>query len=137
MPKFSQKSFSNLATCHMDLQVLFYEVIKHFDCTILEGHRGEAAQNAAYAAGNSKLMYPHGKHNATPSNAVDVAPWPLPLWKNTNDFFYFGGIVMGIAAMLLAEGKMTHKIRYGGDFNQNGRVSDSTFVDAVHFELVI
>ena len=77
MPKFSQSSFSKLSTCHPDLQALFYEVIKFFDCTILEGYRNEADQESAFAKGNSKLHYPHGKHNANPSMAVDVTPYPI------------------------------------------------------------
>ena len=45
MPKFSQDSFSKLSTCHPDLQVLFYEVIKYYDCTILEGYRNQVDQD--------------------------------------------------------------------------------------------
>ena len=39
MPKFSQRSKDRLNTCHEDLVRLFTEVIKHYDCTILEGQR--------------------------------------------------------------------------------------------------
>ena len=41
MPKFSKKSKSKLETCDSKLQDLFNEVIMHFDCSILCGHRGE------------------------------------------------------------------------------------------------
>ena len=54
MPSFGKQSQANLATCHPDLQTLFREVIKYFDCTIIEGFRNEADQNKAFAAGNSK-----------------------------------------------------------------------------------
>lgn len=136
MPKFSQRSFSRLSTCHIDLQTLFYEVVRTFDCTILEGHRNQVDQDAAYARGASKLKYPHGKHNTLPSHAVDVVPYPFPGWNNTSDFIYFGGYVMGVAQQLFDEGKMKHRIRYGGDFNKNQRVADSTFLDLVHFEII-
>jgi peptidoglycan LD-endopeptidase CwlK len=136
MPKFSQESFSKLSTCEHDLQVLFYEVIKTFDCTILVGHRNEADQEIVFKTGNSKKQWPNSKHNLHPAQAVDVAPFPLPDWSKTSEFIYFGGYVMGIAQKLFDEGKMTHKIRYGGDFNSNNRVSDSNFLDAVHFELI-
>lgn len=135
MPAFSQESFSKLSQCHIDLQTLFYEVIKYRDCKILEGHRGQLEQNAAFAEGKSKLRWPDGKHNASPSLAVDVAPYPIPAWSKINNFIYFGGFVMGIAAKLKAEGKITHDIRYGGDFNGNEDVTDQSFVDAVHFEI--
>lgn len=136
MPKFSQSSFSKLTTCHPDLQALMFEVIKYFDCTILEGYRNEADQEKAFNAGNTKLHWPHGKHNGLPSMAIDVAPSPRPDWNKTSDFIYFGGIVMGIACMLKESGKMTHSVRYGGDFNQNDRITDSKFLDSVHFELI-
>lgn len=136
MPKFSEVSLSKLSTCHKDLQTLMNEVIKYFDCMILEGHRGQAAQEAAFKAGNSKLHWPKGKHNSSPSKAVDVSPYPMPAWSKTADFIYFGGFVMAIAIKLLEEGKISHSIRYGGDWNQNKRITDENFLDAVHFELV-
>lgn len=136
MPYFSAASLDKLDTCHVDLKTLFLEVIKYFNCTILEGYRNKIDQEKAFAAGNTKLHYPMGKHNHMPSYAVDVAPYPVPEWKNVGDFLYFGGFVMGIAVKLLAEGRITHKIRYGGDFNSNKRVTDQSFLDCVHFEVV-
>lgn len=136
MPFFSQQSLLRLAECHPDLQRVFKTVIETMDCTILVGHRGESDQNKAVAEGKSKLKFPMSKHNSEPSMAVDAAPHPLPDWKNVNDFLYFGGYVMGVADLLYEQGMITHKIRFGGDWNKNGRVSDNRFMDAVHFEIV-
>lgn len=135
MPKFSQSSFSKLSTCHTDLQVLFYEVIKSFDCQILEGYRNEVDQEKAFKAGNTKLHWPHGKHNRQPSMAVDVAPYPID-WNNIKRFYWFGGYVMGIASRLKDEGRMTHSVRFGGDWNGDKNIDNETFRDIVHFELV-
>jgi peptidoglycan L-alanyl-D-glutamate endopeptidase CwlK len=135
MPKFSQESFSKLSTCHMELQTLFYEVVRHFDCKVLEGHRGEEAQNAAHREGNSKLTWPHSRHNTNPSMAVDVAPYPVD-WKNTKRFYWFGGFVMGIAQRLKDEGRMTYSVRFGGDWDRDRDIDDQNFNDLVHFELV-
>ena len=135
MPKFSQESFSKLATCHTDLQTLFYEVIKYFDCQILEGFRDEATQNKDFAAGKTKLQWPNGKHNQTPSLAVDVAPYPLPDWTKSQDFIYFE-IYRRYCCEVLTEGKMTHGVRFGGYFNRTKPISDSSFLDLVHFELI-
>ena len=135
MPAFSQQSKDKLATCHPELQALFNEVVRHWDCSILEGHRNQHDQDEAFANGKSKLKWPHGKHNALPSLAVDVAPYPIPNWNNLEDFIYFGGFVMGIAQMLKERGVMQHSIRYGGDFNRNQRISDSSFEDLLHFEI--
>ena len=135
MPKFSQDSFSNLSTCHIDLQVLFYEVIKSFDCKILEGYRNEEGQEKAFKAGNTQLHWPDGKHNKQPSMAVDVAPYPID-WKNNKRFYWFAGYVMGIAQVLKDEGKMTHSVRFGGDWDSDKDIDEERFRDLVHFELV-
>lgn len=136
MPRFSQESLSKLSTCHIDLQVIFFEVIKTFDCTVIEGHRGEEAQKKALEEGNSKLDWPHGKHNSKPSMAVDVSPYPID-WKNLNRFYWFSGYVMGIAQKLKDEGKVTHSVRYGGDWNRDFEIKDNKFNDLVHFELMV
>ena len=77
MPRFGKRSNVNLASCDERLQKVFNEVIKHVDCSVLEGHRGEERQNKLQEEGKSKVRYPDGRHNASPSNAVDVAPYPI------------------------------------------------------------
>ena len=128
MPRFSSKSKRKLDTCHESLQQLFSEVVKSFDCTVIEGHRGEKKQNEAYRKGNSKLKYPNGKHNKTPSIAVDVIPYPVD-WKDRDRMHYFGGFVLGIAK------KMGFKIRWGGDWDMDTHTKDNKFDDLVHFEM--
>ncbi len=135
MPKFGQSSFSKLSTCHPDLQALFFEVIKNFDCSVIEGHRPEVEQDLYFEKGTTKLKWPHGKHNAQPSMAVDVSPYPIA-WNNTKRFYWFAGYVMGIAQKLKDEGKMTHSVRYGGDWDGDDDIDDNAFADLVHFELV-
>ncbi|MDE1461629.1 hypothetical protein [Spartinivicinus poritis] len=135
MPKFSPTSLDRLATCHEDLQVLFSEIIKDCDCSILIGHRSQLDQDAAYAAGKSTLPFPHSKHNRLPAFAVDVAPYPIN-WEEYNQFYYLGGLVMGKANELFKEGRMKHRLRWGGNWNRNHQVSDQSFNDLVHFELV-
>ena len=41
MPRFGRRSRKNLKTCDEDLVFLFEEVIKYFDCSVLEGHRAK------------------------------------------------------------------------------------------------
>ena len=136
MPRFSHESFSKLATCHMDLQVLFYEVIKYFDCTILQGHRNQVDQEAAFAAGKTKLHYPYGNHNKIPSMAVDVAPYPLN-FNDTRLLCWFGGYVLGIAQKLKDEGKMSYSVRWGGSWEGLGKLDDGEQLnDLDHFELI-
>ena len=128
MPRFSTRSKSRLHTCDGRLIELFNKVVKEFDCTVIEGHRGKDAQNKAYNKGNSKLKFPNGKHNKSPSVAVDVAPYPID-WKDRDRFHYFGGYVLGIAKSLGLN------IRWGGDWNQDTQTKDNKFDDLVHFEI--
>lgn len=125
---FGPKSLAQLATCDPKLQLLFHEVSRYRNCTVIIGHRGKAAQDEAFRTGHSKLKWPSGEHNSLPSKAVDAGPYPLD-WKATSDFYYFGGFVMGIAA------KLGIKLRFGGDWSGDGRTRDQTFNDLVHFEL--
>ena len=128
MPRFGKTSKRRLATCHEDLQEIFNEAIKHFDCSVLCGHRGKEGQDKAVASGNSKAVWPKGRHNANPSNAVDVVPYPIE-WEDTDRMYYFAGFVKGLAA------QMAIPIRWGGDWNDNTEVKDTNFKDLPHFEL--
>lgn len=135
MPTYSQTSKDRLSTCHKDLRMIFNTVIAHFDCSILQGHRGEQDQNEAYRNGKSQLKFPESKHNKSPSMAVDVAPYPID-WEDRERFYYFAGYVMGVADMLHGEGLISHRLRYGGDWNRDTQVKDNSFDDLPHFELV-
>lgn len=128
MPKFSDKSKKILQTCHIDLQGLFNEVIRTYDCTILEGHRDEETQNIYHRQGKSKLSWPESAHNKNPSLAVDVAPYPID-WNDSVRFYHFAGFVLGIAT------KRGIKIRWGGDWNGNMDFKDQNFHDLPHIEL--
>lgn len=135
MPRFSTASLNHLATCHSDLRFLFMEVIKTFDCTVLDGYRSREEQEAAFSAGNSKLHYPFSKHNSVPSLAVDVAPYPID-WNNPKRMYWFAGYVMGIADRLRLEGEMIHRVRFGGDWDGDKNIDEERFRDLVHFELI-
>lgn len=128
MPQFSRQSAERLATCHPDLQDLFEEVVQHFDCTVLCGHRTEEDQDQKYLQGLSRKRWPDSKHNQQPSLAVDVAPYPIN-WADHGRFRTFGGFVLGVAA---ARGL---SIRWGGDWDQDTQTKDNRFDDLPHFEL--
>lgn len=132
MYKFSQKSKTNLATCHPLLQLIFNEVINHVDCTVLEGHRGEKEQNEAFDKGFSKVKYPNSKHNQSPSMAADVVPFPID-WKDTQRFILFIGIVLGISKMLL--NGTNYELVSGIDWDNDLNIKEHSFLDYPHFEL--
>ncbi len=126
--KFGQRSMKNLSEAHPDLQRLFSEVIKHVDCSVIEGFRSEEEQNKMVHDGRSKLEWPLSKHNQTPSLAVDVIPYPVD-WNDKNRFYYFAGFVKGTAA------RLGIKIRWGGDWDSDNEFKDQSFHDLPHFEL--
>ena len=129
MPRFGRNSRRRLATCHEDLQDLFNEVIKYIDCSVLEGNRSKERQNQLYEEGKTEVRYPNGRHNAVPSCAVDVVPYPVD-WDDRERFHLFAGFVLGIAQ------SMEINIRWGGDWNKNFEVDDNKFDDFPHFELI-
>lgn len=129
MFKFSERSKENLRECHPDLQKLFLEVIKYYDCTVIEGYRGETEQNKAYYAGKSTLKFPQSKHNKTPSMAVDVVPYPVD-WKDYKRFYFFAGFVKATAL------SMGINVRLGADWDGDNSFKDQTFHDLPHFELL-
>lgn len=135
MPKYSDTSKQRLAACHKDLQLIFGTVIPHFDNSILCGHRNEKEQNQAFDSGRSKVRWPNGKHNRVPSMAVDAAPYPID-WDDRERFYYFAGYVLGVADMLHGEGLISHRVRFGGDWDRDTQVKDNGWDDLVHYELV-
>lgn len=121
MPTFGRRSKKELATAHPDLQRLFNEVIKEFDCAVICGHRGRADQEKAFAEGKSKVQWPNSKHNATPARAVDVMPFPVN-WDDIEGIKSFAVIVKSTAA------RLNIRVRWGGDFRGNW--------DKPHWEMI-
>lgn len=126
MPSFSRKSADKLLTCDKRLQEAFFEVVKHFDCTVLEGIRDPETQKKYVEQGRSKTM--HSKHLTFPSQAVDVVPYPIN-WQDTERMTLFIGFVLGIAAM------KGIKIRSGIDWDMDTETRDTKFKDYPHFEI--
>jgi hypothetical protein len=141
MPRFSDISKERLETCHPLLIELFNDIILSVDCTILCGHRGKEAQEAAVAGGLSKTHWPDSRHNATPSLAVDAAPWPLewPNLKAMGPEAYaraLGRWYMFIGYVRRAAEERGIALRCGADWNMDWAASDERFHDLPHFELL-
>ena len=134
MPAFSARSDERLNTCDGRLQALFRAVVAEYDCTVLEGHRSPQRQAELFRDGKSKVRV--SRHNAVPSEAADVAPWPIPeKWgavpnpKVIAQFYHFAGFVLGLAAA------RSLALRWGGDWDGDRVFTDQSFDDLVHFEL--
>ena len=136
---YSETSLARLHTCHPDLVLIWTTLAKYVNCSVFCGHRTEEDQNSAHDAGLSQLRWPDSKHNAYPSMAIDSGPY-FPELRNTNwddykAFAVFAGHVLLIARQLYNEGKIQHLVRWGGDWDMDGRTDDQTFDDLPHFEL--
>ena len=129
MPSFSGKSISKLATCDPRLQRVFHEVVRNFDCSILEGHRNKERQNRMVEESKSQVSWPDGKHNTVPSMAVDVTPYPV-VWDDRERQTLFAGYVLATAKAVGID------LRWGGDWDRDTEVRDNSFDDLVHFELL-
>ena len=145
MPTFGRKSRKHLETCHPDLQTLFNAVIEEVDCSVTCGYRNKEDQDKAVASGNSKAIFPKGKHNSNPSTAVDVYPYPISFKdKDLSRFYWFAGWVLAKAEILRNVGEITHKIKWGGNWRglNNGQIDFSynmrkdVLDDLPHYELI-
>lgn len=120
-------------TCHPDLIRVYNRAKKEatsIEFTCICGHRTKEEQDKAFDEGKSKLKFPNGKHNKSPSWAMDLAP--IQDGKiNWNDILGF----RKLAALILECAKKENvKIRWGGDWNMNN-IDDEKFKDLPHFEL--
>lgn len=95
-----------------------------FDITVLEGIRTAERQKMLVATGKSKTM--NSRHLT--GDAVDLAPYPID-WNDKKRFEQMATVILNTAK------KMGVHVRWGGDWNENGRSDDEKFYDGPHFEL--
>lgn len=119
MASFGQTSNDRLDTVHEDLQRLFREVVKHYDCTVLEGMRTLERQRELYEADPPRTHTMASKHLS--GDAVDITPYPVD-WTDKCRQMEFATVVYDIAM------KMGIRVRWGGRFRG--------FYDSPHWELL-
>jgi peptidoglycan L-alanyl-D-glutamate endopeptidase CwlK len=160
MPFFGERSNKRLSTCHVDLQKICKEAIKHFDFYVDIGHRSIEDQYLYFTKGrefidgkweivNESLVITYldgrenkSKHNEYPSMAVDIYPFPYPEKRPIQQeremyrFYYLAGIMTCISNQLYNNKEISHKLRWGGDFDGDQKFYNNKFLDCPHFELV-
>jgi len=131
---FGERSLINLSSCHFALQYIAREAlaIGLIDFTIIEGHRNRARQNRLYEIEKSRVRWPDGKHNKTPSMAFDAAPYVNGevswIWQHC---IFLAGVMQAAAK------KLGHDLRWGGNWDMDGEpITDQDFQDLSHYELV-
>mgnify|MGYP001385441952 CR=1 FL=1 len=140
MPRYGDRSLRVLETLHPDLQLIFKTVLATgFDHTLICGHRPQKEQDEAFALGRSKVRFPNSKHNSTPSMAVDAMPWfrtaPNIDWSHSASIYHLAGVVRGVATGLYQQGKISHLVRWGGDWDGDFDVREKQWDDSPHYEL--
>jgi len=137
MYKYSQKSQEKLDTCHPDIQKVLNHAIKFVNITILEGVRPLETQEEYVRTGRSKtLKSKHLKQDDGYAHAVDCALWPID-WSDKSRFNYLGGYLQAVADMMYDRGEITHRLRWGGDWDSDQNMKEHSFFDGPHFELRI
>ena len=146
MHKFGKNSLEKLATAHPDLQKVFSLAISRstVDFGISEGNRSLERQKKLFDERKSRIdgITRKGKHNYSPSMAVDFYiyhPDKDVRKKIAYDLYhlaYVMGIIWACAEELYEKGEITHKLRWGGNWDSDGVIIiDQTFQDLPHVEL--
>lgn len=108
------------------------------DFTVLEGVRTPARQKELYAQGRTKpgnivtwtLKSNHFVNPATGfGHAVDLCPWPID-WNDTRKFDAISKV------MFQAAKDLGIAIRWGADWDRDGKPRERGESDSPHFELV-
>lgn len=154
--KFGKSSNNRVKSCHEDLQKILYLAIGRsvIDFGVAEGHRPISLQREYYAVGRTKDLHKKpitnidginkkGKHNYEPSEAADIFVWHndkeirMKIAYDKVHLAYVMGIIYSCAEELLEKGKITHKIRWGGNWDSDGIIIfDQSFDDLPHIEII-
>lgn len=132
-------SLSRLEGVHPRLVAVVKRAIEisRVDFSVLEGVRTQARQNQLYAQGRTApgpvvtwvRTSNHFKNSRTGfGHAVDLIPYPVD-W---NDLAKFDAIA---AAMFAAADELETPIRWGADWDRDGKFRERGETDSPHFEL--
>lgn len=137
MPAFtSERSKRVLSELHPDLQAVATVAIKHIDFQLIEGARSLNRQRELYRDGLSTLnpddpTIQQSRHLATPAEAFDFLPYPLPEndWNNRPLFTAYAHFFIGIGYVLGVP------LIWGGDWDGDFEWKDQRFHDFPHIQL--
>ena len=160
MANHGSRSKRFLSTCTQGLQLVFAQVVRGFDNSILDGARTPKEQKWKVESGASKTLNskhiprkPDGSYDPEgKSKAVDAAPYPIR-WPDVKAFKEIQGKLSAIECAVLNEyiktvgrfyafngyvigtgDAMGVSLRGGHDWDGDWDFTDQTFDDLVHFE---
>lgn len=126
----SPSSETRLSTCCSDLQRVVRTLLKVFDVKVIWGFRSQEEQDKAFDDGVSTKKFPDSMHNMSPSEGVDIVPYPQLYDAPREKFVQMAGLMIGIGI------SMDIVIRWGGDWDMDTDLHDQKFMDLAHFETV-
>lgn len=158
MFQHGERSKGFLSTCTEGIQLVFEQIIKKVDNSILDGARTPKQQEEKVASGASKTLNskhiprkPDGSYDTKgKSKAVDAAPYPIR-WpdeavikrvlahinedKELKEYIKELARFYAFAGYVIATGDaMGIPLRGGHDWDGDWDFTDQTFDDLVHFE---
>lgn len=140
--KFDATSAKRLAGAHPLLQQLMNAARDRISFFVADSQRGRAAQEDAFRRGATKAHFGQSAHNWAPAVAVDL--WPKASmtkadWQNRKPFLavqdVIGWYVPGKPKSRGLALEMKIPVRFGGDWNMNGILTDEKLSDLPHYEL--
>lgn len=134
MRTWSKRSKKVYDTLDGDLQVLVTRIRDEVaDISLISGYRDREEQNGLHENGFSTLRWPDSKHNRKPSLAVDLQPYPYPQ-REVKVWAALGYIAGNAQRIAKEEG---FRIRWGGDWDGDGDITDQIFDDLFHLEKIL
>jgi peptidoglycan L-alanyl-D-glutamate endopeptidase CwlK len=135
----SRRSLGRLEDVHPDMVLVVKRAIEisEQDFMVLEGVRTPERQRELYAQGRTApgqivtwtLKSNHFVQDDGYGHAVDLVPFPVD-WADSKKFDAIA------EAMFAASEELRVPIRWGRDWNQNGKPGEKGESDSPHFELV-
>ena len=105
--QFGNSSTEKLNSCTPVLQRVVRRALRFgvMDFSVTEGHRSLERQNELFLANKTTIdgVTQMGKHNHSPSLAVDLMPWPgvvngVSVWDDKQRFCVLAGLMFAAAA---------------------------------------
>jgi len=129
MYHFGDRSKNNLKDVESKIIDICNETIKHYNFSVIEGHRSLERQKELFDDRKSQIdgISQKGNHNYLPSKAVDIIPYEKgknPFDGSQESELMFYKLYVEIQK---ASEKLDIKIKWGGSWNN--------FKDLPHFEL--
>ena len=150
---FGKRSKEQLVTVHKDLKLIHETAIKTIpvDYGIHQGARSYQDQLKYFLNGKSKLdpriseklqkakhVVGDGVRDKAEATDIHISAkhQGTSLTWNEEHLTFVAGYLIAIADMLYEQGKITHKLLWGGNWDHDSVILlDQTFIDNPHFQL--